>query len=153
MHMSTSGQSSGGSFGRPGTWNLVPADVRKHRGLKWAVLPLQFLSRISTFLPCSFLSMKTRILCRVLAALPDDLDPLPLDVREKWDLMELRQAYRSLHAPKTGEEAEEARRRRSLTSSSTTRYERGVKAGVKAWVYRLRLELGLVSQYMRLAYV
>lgn len=51
------------------------------------------------------------MVCRVLAALPDDLDPLPAALRRQWGLLELRQALRSLHAPKSGEEAEEARRR------------------------------------------
>lgn len=82
----------------------VPVDVRKNRAFTASVAKSDILAMLVS-------SNKTRALCRVLAALPDDLDPLPVDVREKWGLMELRQAYRSLHAPKTGEEAEEARRR------------------------------------------
>ncbi|KAJ7522453.1 hypothetical protein O6H91_18G011400 [Diphasiastrum complanatum] len=48
---------------------------------------------------------------RVLSSLPLDLDPLPGALREKLQLMELRQAYIAIHAPASIEEAKKARHR------------------------------------------
>lgn len=48
---------------------------------------------------------------RVLECLPVEMDPLPDNVRQKFNLMKLREAYFGIHCPKDLKEADYARRR------------------------------------------